>query len=186
MRKVIVSNLVTLDGFFEGRKGELDWFVVEEEFFDYVKEMFKTVDTILYGRKTYKLMEEYWPAAEDNDPTITHFMNKLPKIVFSKTLGKAKWNNSKIIRENIAEEIFEMKKLRGKDMVIFGSGEIVSFLTNQGLIDEYRIILNPVILGEGNPMFKNINDKIKLDLFKSEKLKSGVMILYYRPEKNSI
>jgi dihydrofolate reductase len=183
MRKVIVSNLVTLDGFFEGPKGELDWFIVEEEFFDYVKEMFKTIDTILYGRKTYKLMEEYWPAAEDNDPTITHFMNKLQKIVFSKTLGKAKWNNSKIIKENIAEEIHEMKKLPGKDMVIFGSGEIVSFLTNQGLIDEYRVILNPVILGEGNPMFKNINDKIKLNLFKSKKLKSGVMILYYQPEK---
>ncbi len=183
MRKVIVSNLVTLDGFFEGPKGELDWFIVEEEFFDYVKELFETVDTILFGRKTYQMMEKYWPTADDNDPTITHQMNKLPKIVFSKTLANAEWNNSKIIRDNIAEEIHEMKKLPGKNMVIFGSGEIVSFLTNQGLVDEYRIILNPVILGKGNPMFKSINEKIKLNLLKSKKLKSGVMILYYEPEK---
>lgn len=184
MRKVIVSNLVTLDGFFEGLKGELDWFMVDDEFFDYVKEMFKTVDTILYGRKTFELMSAYWPNATDNDATITHMMNKLPKIVFSNTLSKADWNNSKIINENIPEEIHELKKLPGKDLVIFGSGEIVSFLSNHGLIDEYRIILNPVILGKGNPIFKNINDKIKLNLFKTKKLNSGVIILYYHPEKN--
>ncbi len=183
MRKVIVSNLVTLDGFFEGKNGELDWFIVDEEFFDYVKEMFKSVDTILYGRKTYEMMADYWPEAEDNDPTITHFMNKLPKIVFSKTLANADWNNSKIIKENIAEEVHELKKLPGKDMVIFGSGEIVSYLTKERIIDEYRIILNPVILGKGNPMFKNIEDKINLNLFKIRKLKSGVIILYYYPAK---
>jgi dihydrofolate reductase len=181
MRKVIVSNLVTLDGFFEGLKGELDWFVVEDEFFDYVKELFKSVDTILFGRKTFEALGSYWPNTTEDDPTITHLMNKLPKIVFTKTLEKAEWNNSKIIRENLEEEIHEMKKLPGKDMVIFGSGEIVSFLTNRGLIDEYRIILNPVILGEGNPMLKNINDKIKMNLFKTKKLKSGVIILYYHP-----
>jgi dihydrofolate reductase len=179
MRKIIVSNLVTLDGFFEGKNGELDWFIIDEEFFDYVKEMFKSVDTILYGRKTYQHMENYWPDAEDNDPTITHFMNKLQKIVFSKTLHNANWNNSKIIRENIAEEIEEMKKLPGKDMVIFGSGEIVSFLTHQGLIDEYRIILNPVIIGNGNPMFNGIHEKINLKLQKIKSLNSGVVILYY-------
>lgn len=184
MRKVIVSNLVTLDGFFEGLNDDLSWFIVDEEFFDYVKEMFKSVDTILYGRKTYQHMESYWPDAQDNDPTITHFMNKLQKIVFSKTLNNANWNNSKIIRENISEEIQEMKMLPGKDMVIFGSGEIVSHLTNEGLIDEYRIILNPVILGKGNPLFKNVNDKVKLNLFKTRKLKSGVIILYYHPDKN--
>ncbi|MBS1492374.1 MAG: dihydrofolate reductase [Bacteroidetes bacterium] len=186
MRKVIVSNLVTLDGFFEGLKGELDWFVVEGEFFDYVKEMFKTVDTILYGRKTYEHMAAYWPNATDNDATITHMMNKLPKIVLSKTLSKADWNNSRIIKENIPEEIHELKKLPGKDIVIFGSGEIVSYLSNLGLIDEYRIILNPVILGKGSPMFKNIDGKIKLNLFKTRKLNSGVIVLYYQPEKIKI
>ena len=129
-------------------------------------------------------MSNYWPNATENDPTITHMMNKLQKIVFSKTLNNAGWNNSKIVRENVSEEVQEMKTLPGKDMVIFGSGEIVSYLTQHGLIDEYRIILNPVILGEGNPMFKNISDKIKLNLFKIKKLKSGVIILYYQPVKN--
>ncbi len=184
MRKVIVSNLVTLDGFFEGPNGELDWFVVDDDFFDYVKEMFKTVDTMLFGRKTYEMMAAYWPSAEDNDATITHLMNKLPKIVFSKTLNNASWNNSRIVKENIAEEIHEMKKLPGKDLVIFGSSEIISFLKKEGLIDEYRIILNPVILGEGNPMFKNLEDKKNLILFKTRNLKSGVIILYYHPVKN--
>lgn len=185
MRKVVVWNLVTVDGFFEGLEKELDWFVVNEEFIDESRDMFKEFDTILFGRKTYQMMENYWPTAVDDDPTITHLMNKLPKIVFSKTLGKAEWNNSKIIKENIAEEVYEMKKLPGKDMVIFGSGDIVSFLTMQGLIDEFRIILNPVILGKGNPMFKSINSNIKLNLINSKKLKSGVMILYYQSEKNT-
>jgi len=184
MRKLIVSNLVTLDGFFEGLKGELDWFMVDEEFLNYVKEMFKSVDTIIFGRKTYQHMENYWPTAEDNDPTITHNMNKLPKIVFSKTLTKVSWSNSSLIKENIAEELFEMKKQQGKDMVIFGSGEIVSQLAKAGLIDEYRIILNPVILGNGNPLFKNIAGKINLKPEKVIKLKSGVLILYYTPSQN--
>lgn len=178
MRKVIVSNLVTLDGFFEGLNGELDWFVVEDEFFDYVKELFKSVDTILFGRKTYEALGSYWPNATEEDPTITHLMNKLPKIVFSKTLTKADWNNSSIINENIEEEIHEMKKLPGKDIVIFGSGEIVSALTNANLIDEFRIILNPVILGKGNAMFKNLS-KINLRHQKTQTLKSGVVILFY-------
>lgn len=181
MRKLIVSNLVTLDGFFEGLNGELDWFMVNEEFFEYVRDMFKTVDTIVFGRKTYQHMESYWPTAEDNDPTITHNMNKLPKIVFSKSLDKVVWNNSILIKENITDEILAMKKQLGKDMVIFGSGEIVSQLAQAGLVDEFRIILNPVILGKGNLMFTNISEMIKLKFIKMKKLKSGVIILYYHP-----
>jgi len=179
MRKVVVWNLVTLDGFFEGAEKELDWFVVNEEFINESRDMFKEFDTILFGRKTYQMMEKYWPTAEDNDPTITHHMNKLSKIVFSKTLEEVSWNNSRLINENITEEVHEMKKLPGKDMVIFGSGEIVSALTKAHLIDEFRIILNPVILGEGNTMFKNIKEKINLILKKVQTLKSGVAILYY-------
>ena len=147
MRKVIVSNLVSLDSYFEGPNKELDWFIVEEEFFDYVREMFTTVDTILFGRVTYQMMAEYWPASTDNDPIITNKMNMLPKIVFSKTLEKAdwgKWNNVRLIRENMVEEVKKMKQEPGKDMVIFGSGQLVSSLAPLGLIDEYRIIINPL------------------------------------------
>lgn len=185
MRKIIVSNLVSLDGFFEGSNRELDWFVVEEEFFEYAKELLRSVDTILFGRVTYEGMASYWPtqAAKDNDPTITHKMNNLSKIVFSKTLSRVEWNNSKLVKGNIAEEIPKLKQEPGKDIVIFGSGSIVSALTRIGLIDEYRIIVNPVILGKGNPLFKGLQDKLNLELLKTKKLKSGVVIFYYQPGK---
>jgi dihydrofolate reductase len=185
MRKIIVSNLVSLDGFFEGPNREIDWFVVEEEFFEYAKELLRSVDTILFGRITYEGMASYWPtlAAADNDPTITHKMNNLSKVIFSKTLSEVEWNNSKLVKGNIAEEIRKMKEEPGKDMVIFGSGSIVSALTRLGLIDEYRIIVNPVILGKGNPLFKGLQDKLNLELLKTQKLKSGVVIFYYQPGK---
>jgi dihydrofolate reductase len=185
MRKIIVSNLVSLDGFFEGPNREIDWFVVEEEFFEYAKELLRSVDTILFGRVTYEGMASYWPtqAAKDNDPTITHKMNNLSKVVFSKTLSTVEWNNSKLVKGNIAEEIPKLKQEPGKDMVIFGSGSIVSALTRLGLIDEYRIIVNPVILGKGNPLFKDLQDKFNLELLKTKKLKSGVVIFYYQPGK---
>ena len=185
MRKVIVSNLVSLDGFFEGPNKELDWFVVDEEFFDYARDLLGTVDTILFGRVTYQMMESYWPAETDNDPVITDKMNNLPKIVFSKTLSSTpwgKWNNARLVKENIPEEIRKMKQQAGKDMVIFGSGILVSDFTQLGLIDEYRIILNPVVLGKGNPLFKGLQDKLNLKLLKTKTLSSGVVILYYEPK----
>ena len=185
MRKIIVSNLVSLDGYFEGPNKELNWFVVEEEFFEYAKELLRSVDTILFGRVTYEGMASYWPtpAAKDNDATITHKMNNLSKVVFSKTLSRVEWNNSRLVKGNIAEEIRKMKEEPGKDMVIFGSGSIVSALTRLGLIDEYRIIVNPVILGKGNPLFKDLQDKFNLELLKTKKLNSGVVIFYYQPDK---
>lgn len=184
MRKVIVSNLISLDGYMEGQDGNLDWFVVNDEFLEYSRNLFKEIDTMLWGRKTYQLMESYWPKVENDDPTITHNMNKLPKIVFSRTLDKVTWNNTSLIKENITEEVFEMKKKPGKDIIIFGSGELLSQLAQAGLIDEYRIILNPLILGKGRPMFKNINEQLKLKLIKAKKLKTGVIILYYHPAQN--
>ncbi|MEP6465920.1 MAG: dihydrofolate reductase family protein, partial [Parafilimonas sp.] len=109
-------------------------------------------------------------------------MNSLQKIIFSKTLEEASWNNSVIIKERIVEEVKKLKQQPGKDIVIFGSGTIVSELTQWRLIDEYRLIVNPVILGNGNPLFKSINERIKLKLTKTKTLASGVIILYYQPE----
>ena len=171
-----------MDGFFEGPNKELDWFVVEEEFFDFARNQLFEVDTILFGRVTYEMMAGYWPNATDNDPVITDKMNSLPKIVFSKTLSAVEWNNSRLIKENVTEEINKLKQQPGKDMVIFGSGNLVSFLMQQGLIDEYRVILNPVILGNGNPLFKGLHDKLNLKLLKTKTLGSGVVILYYEPK----
>src|SRR5450432_241052 len=109
MRKIIVSNLISLDGFFEGPNKELDWFVVEEEFFDFARNQLFEVDTILFGRITYEMMAGYWPGTTDNDPVITDKMNSLPKVVFSKTLSKVEWNNSRLIKENIAEGVNKLK-----------------------------------------------------------------------------
>jgi dihydrofolate reductase len=182
MRKVIVSNLISLDGFFEGPNRELDWFVVDEEFFDYARDLLRTVDTILFGRVTYQMMASYWPTTTENDPVITHKMNNLSKVVFSKTLSAVEWNNSSLVKENIAEEISQLKRQPGKDMVIFGSGNLVSTLTQLSLIDEYRIIVNPLILGNGNPLFKDLHDRLNLKLIKTKTLGSGVVILYYEPK----
>ena len=187
MRKVILSNSVTLDGFFEGPNKELDWHIVDEEAKEYAKDLLSNVDTLLFGRVTYQLMADYWPAAATNPSTpksdleIADKMNNLPKIVFSKTLQEVKWNNSRLVKENIAEEISKMKQQPGKDMVIFGSGTIVSTFMQHGLIDEYRIIVNRIVLGNGKPLFKGINDKQNLKLLKTRVFGSGVVILYYQP-----
>ncbi|HEY4147690.1 MAG TPA: dihydrofolate reductase family protein [Chitinophagaceae bacterium] len=181
MRKLIVSNLVTLDGFFEGPKGELDWFNVDEEFFEYAREMLNSVDAIVYGRRTYEQMAEYWPTVADEDSVITHKMNSLEKIVFSKTLSSVEWKHSRLAKKPVREEIRDLKQQPGKDLVIFGSGSIVSELTQAGLIDEYRLVLIPVVLGSGNPLFKNIHPAVNLKLIRSRAYASGNVILYYEP-----
>jgi dihydrofolate reductase len=191
MRKVILSNSVTLDGFFEGPNKELDWHIVDEDSHQYAIDLLSDVDALLFGRVTYQLMADYWPAAATNpsssksDLEIADKMNNLPKIVFSKTLQEVKWNNSRLVKENIAEEISKMKQQSGKDMVIFGSGSIVSTFMQHGLIDEYRIIVNPVVLGNGNPLFKGINGKQNLKLLRTKEFSSGKVILYYEPVKIS-
>ena len=191
MRKVILSNSVTLDGFFEGPNKELDWHIVDEEGKEYAIDLLGNVDALLFGRVTYQLMADYWPAAATNPSTpksdleIADKMNNLPKIVFSKTLQEVKWNNSRLVKENIAEEISKMKQQPGKDMVIFGSGSIVSIFMQHGLIDEYRIIVNPIVLGNGNPLFKGIYGKQNLKLLRTRVFSSGEVILYYEPAQTS-
>jgi dihydrofolate reductase len=191
MRKVILSNMVTLDGFFEGPNKELDWQIVDGENKEYAIDLLSKVDALLFGRVTYQLMADYWPAAATNPSTpksdleIADKMNNLPKIVFSKTLQEVKWNNSRLVKENIAEEISKMKQQPGKDMVIFGSGSIVSTFMQHGLIDEYRIIVNPIVLGNGNPLFKGINGKQNLKLLNTKVFDSGIVILFYEPAQAS-
>ncbi len=185
MRKIIVSNYVTLDGFFAGPNGEIDWFVWDTETAKYSKELLKSIDTILFGRVTYELMASYWPTASPpaEDPVIIDAMNNLPKIVFSKTLDKVAWKNSRLVKGNIAEEISQLKQEPGKDMVIYGSGSIVSTLAQRGLIDDYRIFVNPVVLGSGKPLFKGLNDRLNLKLLKTKTFDCGVVLLHYEPPK---
>jgi dihydrofolate reductase len=180
MRKVIVSIFVSLDGSFEGPNKELDWHVWDDEMEQYMGDLLNNVDAILLGRVAYQLLADYWPSSTEN---LAPRLNNLPKIVFSKTLEKAEWNNSRLVKENIKDEISKMKQQPGKDLVLFCGADIASTFLQLGLIDEYRIIVNPVVLRSGKPFFKDIKDKLNLNLLKTKTFSCGNVILYYEPIK---
>ncbi len=181
MRKLYAFNMVTIDGFFEGPERELDWHNVDGEFNEFAVDQLKKADTLLFGRVTYELMSGYWPtaAALNDDPTVAGMMNGFPKIVFSRSLERAKWNNTRLVKDNAAEEIRKLKTQPGKEMAILGSANLISTLLPLRLIDEYRIIINPVVLGRGNPLFKGTDDKITLKLLNTKIFKSGNVLLSY-------
>lgn len=183
MRKLIVWNLVTLDGFFEGAKSwDIDWHdsVWGEELEQYSMEQSKSTDMLLFGRVTYEGMAAYWPSAKDK---IAGFMNSVPKVVFSRTLKKAEWNNTRLVKESAEKEVAKLKQQPGKNMFIFGSAKLTASLSQHGLIDEYDICLAPVVLGSGTPLFKANPDRKKLKLLEARPLKSGGVILRYQPER---
>ena len=183
MRKVFLFMMVTLDGFFEGPNQEIDWHNVDEEFNEFAIHQLDDVDTLLFGRVTYQLMASYWPTplAKENDPIIADKMNTVPKIVFSKTLEKVEWNNSRLVKGNIAEEVLQLKQQQGRDLAIFGSSALTVSLLQMGLVDELRIMVNPVVLGNGKPLFKGIHHKLNLKLLKTKTFRSGNVLLYYQP-----
>ena len=189
MRKIIVSMRVTLDGFIAGLHGEMDWM---EEFFDealaeYESELQKSVDTTLFGRETYQGFESYWPkvALDPASPSdlaeYARQLNAMRKVVFSKTLSHVEWNNSVLLHEIDPEEITKMKQEPGRDMVIYGSASIVQTLTNLGLIDRYQLLVFPIVLGNGMPLFHDISHKVKLSLLSNKAYPSGVVELTYEP-----
>lgn len=185
MRRVIVSNLVSLDGYLAASDGDLSWFAVGPEFLLYAQGLMRDVGAILFGRVTYEMMRDYWtsPAAVENDPLVSGPMNEKPKHVFSRTLKQAswgKWDNASVSADPVAT----VKQLRagpGGAMVIFGSGGVVSALAPHGLIDEYRFILNPTILGQGIPMFRGLNTRIPLVLVGSRTFDGKTVMLTCRP-----
>ncbi len=186
MRKVILSMMVSLDGFIEGPNRELDWTIVDKEIDTYADDLLSTADAILLGRRTYQLFVGFWPTATTEEEIIADKMNEIPKFVFSRTLDKAPWgklNNARLVQENIAEEISNMKKQPGKNMVIFGGANLAQTFMQHDLIDEYRLLVQPIVLGSGTPLFKSGSDHIHLKLLKTQKFNSGVVGLYYQPAK---
>lgn len=184
MRKVTVFNFVTLDGYFEGpRKGDISWHKHGAEENEYAAEMLKSGDTLLFGRVTYEMMASYWPTpnAIKSDPVVAERMNSADKIVFSRTLKRVEWNNTRLVKDNIEEETKKMKQMPGKDMTLLGSGSISTQFAQQGLIDEYQIMVDPVVLGDGTPIFKDIKHKLDLKLTSTRTFKSGVVLLCYLP-----
>ena len=183
MRKVVFFMLISLDGFFEGPDRNINWHNVDEEFNQFAIEQLNTVDTLLFGRVTYEGMASYWPTptAVANDPVVAGKINSLPKIVFSQSLSDVKWENTRLIKEKFIEEVNKLKQQPGKDLIIFGSSDLAVTFIENGLIDEYRIMVNPVALGGGKSLFKGIHNKLQLKLLKTKTFKSGNVLLYYAP-----
>jgi dihydrofolate reductase len=175
-------NMVTLDGYFEGPKPwDIDFheYVWGEELEQFSIEQLKSADMLLFGRVTYDGMANYWPSAQGE---IADFMNAIPKVVFSRTLEKADWNNTQRVKANAEEEVARLKQQPGKDILIFGSANLSATLMQKGLIDEYRLALVPVVLGGGSPLFKPSPHRMKMKLLEARRLKSSCVILRYEPE----
>ncbi|MCA1367965.1 dihydrofolate reductase [Bradyrhizobium sp. BRP14] len=178
MRKIIMWDMVSVDGFFEAPGHDIGWFVFEDELAAYIGETQRDAGTLLFGRVTYEMMAAYWPSAEGE---IATFMNGIEKYVFSRTLVSADWNNTTLVTGDAVSEVERLKGLEGGTIFVFGSADFAATLTARGLVDEYRLGINPVLLGKGTPLFQNIPERAKLELTHVRPLKSGVVILHYQP-----
>ncbi len=186
MRKLAVFNNVTLDGYFADSNGDMRWAHRESqdaEFNAFVAENASGGGELVFGRITYALMASYWPTplAMKNDPVVAEGMNKLPKVVFSRTLDKASWSNTKLVKGDVAAAMRKMKNEPGKDLAILGSGSIVSQLAQEGLIDEFQVMVNPVVLGKGRTMFDGVEKKLNLKLTRTRVFGNGNVLLCYEP-----
>lgn len=185
MRKLVSFMHISLDGFAADANRGLGWVSYDSELQQYADGIVATVGSPVYGRITYELMAGYWPAMLNNPDASEHskahaqWVDKATKIVFSRTMKKADWNNTIVINDNIAEEINKLKQQPGKDLVIFGSPGLAHSFMELDLIDEYQFTLNPVLLGSGLPVYENIKNKTDLRLVKATTLKSGVVGLHY-------
>lgn len=180
---------VSLDGFVAGINGEMNWIKVDEEIFNYVGKRISKGDTALYGRATYQMMEGYWPTAADKPTATKHdiehakWYSKVHKIVLSKSMNGTALNNTTIISNNLSIKINELKQQPGEDILLFGSPTATHSLMQLNLIDGYWLFVNPIILGEGIPLFKNIQEKIKLNLLTTHRFTCGVTELNYIVDK---
>ncbi len=176
---------ISLDGFVAGPNGEMDWIKVDEEIFDHVGKRISEGDTALYGRVTYQMMEDYWPAAGDKPTASRHdiehskWYNNVHKVVLSKTMRDADLDNTTIISDNLSDNINKIKQQAGEDILLFGSSTATHSLIQQNLIDGYWLFINPVILGQGIPLFTGIKDKTELKLLTSRQFTCGVTELNY-------
>ena len=186
MRNVILLMHVSLDGFAARPNGDLDWIRFDDQLADDVGELTATADTALFGRVTYQMMEGYWPTAAESpeatkhDIEHAHWVNHAPKLVFSRTLEQVTWANSRIVRDNIPEEIVRLKQQPGKHLLMIGSIATAHTFMQLGLIDEYRLNINPVVLGSGIPLFAGIQQPINLQLVQAKTYDSGVIGLHYQ------
>lgn len=184
MRKIILMMSVSLDGFFEGPERQLDWQLVDDELHTHFNEQLSAMGAFLDGRVTYELMAGYWPSA-DADPLsaepvaeFARIWRDMPKIVFSRTLERADWN-AVVVREVVIEDIMELKAQPGGDLVLGGANLAAAFM-RYDLIDEYRLYVHPVVIGQGKPLFPPSETRISLRLTETRAFRNGVVLLRYQ------
>lgn len=189
MRKVVLFMMVSLDGYFEGPDHDLSWHNVDSEFNAFALENMNDADTFLFGRRTYELMAGFWPKykakkGDSDNALVAQKMNNSPKIVFSKTLKNvkesAKWKNATLVRSDLVKEITKLRQQPGKDMLVLASNNLCISLLEYGLLDELRIMVNPVVIGAGTQLFHSIKNKPVFKLLKTKRFKSGNVLLYYK------
>jgi len=184
MPTLMVFDQVTLDGYFTSANGDMSWaHKSDPEWNEFVAGNARGGGRLVFGRVTYDMMASYWPtpqAARDN-PVVAKQMNAMPKIVFSKTMDKASWSNTMLIKDDPAAAMRTLKKEPGENMVILGSGSIVSQLAQAGLVDEYQIIVNPLVLGKGKTLFATVKERVGLKLTKTRAFQNGNVLLCYAP-----
>jgi dihydrofolate reductase len=187
MRKLSVFNFITLNGFYKGPADDISWHVHGDEEAEYSKDSIGRGNVLLFGRVTYEMMAAYWPSkvAKERDPIVAAGMDKAEKIVFSRTLQHADWHNTRIISNNIAEEVQKLKQQPGRDMTILGSGSIAAQLAERDLIDEYQFMVDPVLLGNGTTTCAGLSHKLDLRLTAIRHFKSGTVLLVYIPMDRS-
>jgi dihydrofolate reductase len=184
MRKLLVFNNITLDGYFTDAHGDMSWAHQHDpEWIEFVQGNASGGGELLFGRKTYDLMASYWPTpmAIKNDSVVAEQMNKLPKIVFSRTMQQASWQNTRVVKGDIVAEMRKMKSAEGPGMAIFGSGQIVSQFAEAGLIDEYQIAIHPIVLGAGRTMFEGLSKTLALKAIKTRPFANGIVFVCYQP-----
>jgi dihydrofolate reductase len=183
-----LSEFITLDGFIAGPSGHIDWGdeYNDQEMLTHLIETQRNWDTLLIGRLTYEELASSWASVNAEGNPIAEFMNKVPKVVFSKTLTEAtwgKWKTARVVAEGIVEEIQKLKRQPGKDMAILGSANLVRQFAKQDLIDEYSLMMYPVAIGRGKPLFTGLDERLRLKLLGTRPFHSGVLELRYQPTK---
>jgi dihydrofolate reductase len=183
MRTVASFVFISLDGFYEGPNGELDWPNVNAEFDDFAVRQLDQADTLGFGRATYEHMAAYWPTeqANANDPATTSRMNGMNKLVFSRTMTEATWTGTTLLSGEAIEHVAAIKATAGKDLLIIGSAHLTAELLTAGVLDELRIMVFPIVLGQGRSLFKDLQQRASLTLLRVRQFDSGNMLLTYQP-----
>jgi dihydrofolate reductase len=185
MGHLIVFNNISLDGYICDSNGDMSWaHSTDPEWNEFVSGNARGGGTLVFGRVTYDMMASYWPTpmAAQSMPEVAERMNTLPKVVFSRTMDKAAWQNTRLVKSDIVAEVRRMKKA-GEEMAIMGSGSIVAQLAPEGVIDEYQVVVHPVVLGSGKTMFQGVRRTLRLKLKSSRTFKNGNVFACYEPAR---